>query len=101
MFITTISIIIIINMGYSEGGTLRLETLIELKLFNSSFSSSNCLVRVVRACPLIEIRQTVPCRANRGNSLSVNLCIYIYIYIYAYIYIYTYIHISQQYPPPL
>ena len=49
--------------GFPEGGTKRLDTLIELKLFNSSF---------VRACPLIEIRQTVPCRAIRGNSILFN-----------------------------
>ena len=31
-------------------------------------SSSNSSIRVVRAYPLIEIRQAVPCRAIRGNS---------------------------------
>ena len=30
------------------------------------------LIRVVRAYPLIEIRPTAPCRAVRGNSISVN-----------------------------
>ena len=35
-------------------------------------SSSNCSHRVFRAYPLIEIRQTVPCRAIRGKSISVN-----------------------------
>ena len=35
-------------------------------------SSSNLLIRVVRAYPLIEIRQTAPCRAVRGNGISVN-----------------------------
>ena len=35
-------------------------------------SSSNCSIRALRACPLIEIRQTAPCRAIRGNSISVN-----------------------------
>ena len=35
-------------------------------------SSSNFSIRVVRADPLIEIRQTVPCRSIRGNSISVN-----------------------------
>ena len=35
-------------------------------------SSSNFSVRAFRAYPLIEIRQTVPCRAIRGNSISVN-----------------------------
>ena len=44
---------------FSEGGMIRLETLIELKLLNSSFS-------------LIEIRQAVPCRAIRGNGISVS-----------------------------
>ena len=35
-------------------------------------SSWNFSIRVFRARPLIEIRQTAPCRAIRGNSLSVN-----------------------------
>ena len=50
-------------------------TLIELKFLSSSFSCSNCSIRVVRAYPLIEIRQTVPCRASRairGSSISVD-----------------------------
>ena len=34
-------------------------------------SSSNCSIRAFRAYPLIEIRPTVPCRAIRGNSISV------------------------------
>ena len=42
---------------YSEGEMIRLETLIELNF---------------RAYPLIEMRQPVPCRAIRGNSISVN-----------------------------
>ena len=52
----------------SEGGMIRLDTLVELKFINLSFSSSNVSIRVFRAYPLIEIRQTVPCRAIRGNS---------------------------------
>ena len=40
--------------------------------FNSSFSSSNFSIRVFRADPLVEIRQAVPCRAIRGDSISVN-----------------------------
>ena len=35
-------------------------------------SSSNFSIRAFRAYPPIEIRQTVPCRAIRGNSISVN-----------------------------
>ena len=35
-------------------------------------SSSNFSIRAFRAYPLIEIRQTVPHRAIRGNSISVN-----------------------------
>ena len=35
-------------------------------------SSSNLSIRVVRACPHVEIRQKVPCRAIRGNCISVN-----------------------------
>ena len=52
----------------SEGGMMRLETLIELKFLNSSFSSPNVSFRAFRACPLIETRQIVPCRAIRGKS---------------------------------
>ena len=76
---------------------------------------------VVRAYPLIQIRQTVPCRAIRGNSVSVNGALppllypaegspwsyglatgrdtlaagrrYMYVYMYVYIHnIYIYIH---------
>ena len=36
-------------------------------------SSSNFSIRVFRAYPLIQIRQTVPCPAIRGNSISVNI----------------------------
>ena len=35
-------------------------------------SSSRLSIRVVRAYPLIEIRQAAPCRAIRGNRISVN-----------------------------
>ena len=49
-----------------------METLIELKYLNLSFSSSTNVIRAFRAYPLVEIRQTVPCRAIRGNSISVN-----------------------------
>ena len=55
-------------LSLSEGGMIRLETLIELRFLNSSFSSSNFSIRAFRACPLFEIRQTFPCRAIRGKS---------------------------------
>ena len=45
-----------------KGEMIRCETLIELKYLNSSFW----------AYPLIEIRQTAPCRAIRGSSISVS-----------------------------
>ena len=51
-----------------EGGTIRLEALIEPKHMNSSFSSSNFSIRAFQVHPLIYIRQTVPCRAIRGKS---------------------------------
>ena len=35
-------------------------------------SSSNCSIRVVWAYPLVEFSQTAPCRASRGNRISVN-----------------------------
>ena len=35
-------------------------------------SSSICSILVVRAYPLIEFRQTAPCRAIRGDGISVN-----------------------------
>ena len=56
----------------SEGVLIRLETLIEINFFDSSFSSSNSSIRAFRACPLIVIKQTVPCRAIRGNSVAVD-----------------------------
>ena len=37
-----------------------------------AFSNSNFSIRAFRAYPLIEIRQRVPCRAIRGNNISVN-----------------------------
>ena len=55
----------------SEGGMIRLETLIELRCFISSCSSSNGSIRVARAHPLVDIRQAIPCRAIRGSSISV------------------------------
>ena len=39
-------------------------------------SSSNFSIRVVRAHPLIKIRQTVPCRAIRGSSILVDSTLY-------------------------
>ena len=53
-------------------GMIRSETFIELKFLSSSFSSSNDSILTVRVCPLIEIKQTAPCRAIRGNRISVN-----------------------------
>ena len=55
---------------------IRLETLIELRFLHSSLSRSNLSNRVVRACPLIEARQTVAeqfeaSRAIRGSTISV------------------------------
>ena len=35
-------------------------------------SSSNFSIRAFGACPLVELRRTVPCRAIRGNCISVN-----------------------------
>ena len=35
-------------------------------------SGSNLSVRALRACPLIESRQAILCRAIRGDSISVN-----------------------------
>ena len=66
---------------------MRLETLIELTFLNSSFSSSNLSIRAFRAfraCPLVEIRQTAPCRAIRSKSSDSRQQ-----------------YLSQQYPPPL
>ena len=63
---------------------IRLETLVELKFLDSSFSGSNFSIRVVRAYPFIEIRLTVPCRAIRGKSIDSSQQ-----------------YLSQQYPPPL
>ena len=65
----------------------RLETLIELNFVNSTFSSSKFSIRALRACPLIEIRQTAPRRprrAIRGKSSDSKQQ-----------------YLSQQYPAPL
>ena len=82
------------HAGGRKGGTIRLQTVDDLKSLNSSFSSSNSYIRafraqlfefvVVRAYPLIEIRQTVPLRAIRGESSDSRQQ-----------------YLSQQYPPPL
>ena len=56
----------------SEGGTMRLETLVVFKSLDSSFSSSNFSIRAFRACPLVEARQAIPCRAIRADSISVS-----------------------------
>ena len=61
-----------------------METLVELKFLDSSFSSSNCSVRVFRAYPLVEICQEVPCRAIRGKSSNSRQQ-----------------YLGQQHPPPL
>ena len=53
-----------LNFRSSEGVMMRLETLIELKF---DFS-----IRALRAYPLTGIRQAVPCRAIRGDSISVD-----------------------------
>ena len=34
--------------------------------------AQNFSIRAFRACPLVEIRQALACRAIRGNSISVN-----------------------------
>ena len=52
-----------ISARVSEGGMIWLETLIELKLLNSSFSSSNYSIRACRAYYITE---------NRHDSLSSN-----------------------------
>ena len=69
-----------------KGGMMRLEALVELEfLIFLCFSISNCSTRVVRAYPLVEIRQTAPCRAVRGKSSDSSRQ-----------------YLSQQYrPPPL
>ena len=69
----------------SEGGMMRSETLVELNLLNSTSSSSNFSIRSFRAYSLVDIRQTVPCRAMRGKSSDSRQQ-----------------YLSQQYhPPPL
>ena len=65
------------ELEYSEGEMKRLETLIEPKFLNSSFSSSNLSIIVFRAYPLIEIRQ-LPVEQFEAAE-----------------------YLSQEYPPPL
>ena len=67
-------------------------------------SSSNFSIRASRAYPLVEVRQTVLCRAIRGDSISVNstlLPLNITYITYVHIYIYIYIHRSTVTSPPL
>ena len=59
------------TVGDPRRGRTSPSELFELKLFNSSLSS-NFSIRAFRAYPLVEIGQTVPCRAIRGNNISVN-----------------------------
>ena len=51
---------------------IRLGTLIEFKFLNSSFSNSNISIRAFRIYYLMEFWQSAPCRAIRGNSISVS-----------------------------
>ena len=69
------------KLGRGDG---TVGNLIELKFLNSSFSTSNLSIRAVRARPLIEARQTVPCRAIRGKSSDSRQQ-----------------YLSQQYHPPV
>ena len=55
-----------------KGGMIRLETLIELQILNSSFSSSFFLFEPFELIFLLKLLQTALCRAIRGNSISVN-----------------------------
>ena len=48
----------------SEGGMIRYGWI--------PSSSSSFSIRYFRVCPLVEIRQAAPCRAIRGDSVSVN-----------------------------
>ena len=52
----------------SQGGIIRLEAHIELNIHNSSCSSSDLSIRAFRSYPLVEIKQSAPCRAIRGKS---------------------------------
>ena len=92
----------------SEGGMIRLETLIELKYLNSNFSSlSSYVLKLGNQLPVeqfeAEVSQSnsippsLTCAPSRHIyiSISLSLCVYIYIYtsIHMYIYIYTYVYI--------
>ena len=95
----------------SEGGMTRLETLIELKFPNSSFSSLSAipfnietwiLIRIevdppiglletslCRSCMLRMLRQSVDCQGFGFDRFIQYLCICMYIYIYIYIHMHT------------
>ena len=98
---------------YSQEGTIRLETLIELKLLNSSFSSSNyqfelceliLLLQLGKQLPVEQFLATVPhssvpspslmydapCIEERTGKQIVGHALY-YTYVYIYIYICTYV----------
>ena len=75
IIIIIIIIIIIrelVSEHQSEGGMMQLETLLELKLFNSSFSNSTLSIRVVRAFLLLKLNKNNLYRAIRADSISVN-----------------------------
>ena len=62
----------LVSEHQSEGGMMQLETLLELKLFNSSFSNSTLSIRVVRAFLLLKLNKNNLYRAIRADSISVN-----------------------------
>ena len=85
MKLITICIVLISHFGRGDDTVGNPRRAFQLKLFelfeliNSSFSSSHLSIRTfraqipqfefVRAYPPIEVRQTVPCRAIRGNGV--------------------------------
>ena len=57
----------------SEGWMARLETLVELEFIEFELFELKFLnLRAFRACPLVEIRQTILHRATRADRISVN-----------------------------
>ena len=72
----------------SEGGMIRLETLIVLKLFSSSFSSLSSYWKSDKQFSTEQFEPTVS-----QSTVPSHMYMYIYIYIYIDIHIHTYIYI--------
>ena len=75
------------TLAASEGGMIRLETLIDPKFLNSSFS---ILLKLDKQFPVEQFEATV---SQSTVHTHMYVCIYIYIHISIYLSLYLYIYI--------